>query len=94
MTMSQIIENWCKITGTITGASRHKTLPGYIQLKIKLEQSEAIDDFPNLSAADEGKTILVNIPEAMYDVDQYNPGQHLIATVRKASAKAYFIRNG
>ncbi|MEP7322877.1 MAG: hypothetical protein ABI761_13200 [Saprospiraceae bacterium] len=88
--MVTIIENWSKITGIVRGESPHPKITGFIQLKVTLEKSQAVKEFPNLALSDSGKEILVNIPVEF--PMKFKKGDKFQSTVRKVFGQEYFIK--
>ncbi len=90
--MVAIIENYAAIEGQVVTTTDHPRLPGYLQVKVALTKSAAIEGYPNLAAADEGNTISINIKKDAAGGHAFKTHAPFTATVKKAAGQEYFIR--
>jgi len=90
--MVSIIENYADIAGKIVELTDHPTRPGYLQMKVALKKSKAIEGFPNLAQADEGTTIAINVKKEEADPQKLKAKKAFTAVVKKVAGQEYFIK--
>ncbi len=89
--MVNIIENKAKIEGKVNAINKEAGPQGYCQIKVELQKSDDIKDYPNLAKADECSLITINVrPEQISD-DNIKIGNHLCATVHKVFGQQYYM---
>lgn len=88
--MTQIIENWSLVTGTIQQINPHQTLKDYFQLHLLLEKSADVALFPNLARLDIGKSIIINLKKEELDKNGWKVGNTIQHQIRKAAGQVYF----
>jgi hypothetical protein len=89
--MVNIIENKAKIEGKVNAIDENGGPEGFCQVKVKLQASENVENYPNLAKADEGSEITVNLRSKQLSEGNVEIGNSLCAIVRKVFGQQYFM---
>ena len=89
--MVNIIENKAKIEGKVNEIDKNAGPRGFCQVKVELQKSENVEDYPNLAKADEGSLITVNLRSEELSIYNITIGNNLCATVKKVFGQEYYV---
>lgn len=89
--MVNIIENKAKIKGTITAIDKNSSIQDYCELKVRLDQSDDVEGYPNLAKADEGSVIQINLHSEEIAMRKLQEGESIHAIVKKVFGQKYFV---
>ena len=87
-----IIENWAKLKGKVLSFSPNAGLNGFYIMRLRLDQAEQIEGFPNLAEADVKKEININIKIENFKKTRITVGKDYSFIARKASGSMYFVK--